>query len=187
MSRRLRFGLVALILGPGGLAAAALEAWGSRPAPAGPYGAIIVAGCRVEPDGQPSVALAARVELALQYAAADPDAVVIFTGGLGEHPPSEAVAAARYAEARGLEPGRVRLEDQSTSTEENACFAAAHFPAERVLVVTSAYHAFRARRVFARYFPTVEVTGAGGDAWPRVRGALREVGAIGLYALRGRL
>lgn len=187
MSRRRRFGLVALLLGPWGLAAAGLEAWGSRPAPPGPYGAILVAGCRVDPDGQPSVALAARVDLALRYAAEEPAAVVIFTGGVGEHPPSEAVAAARYAEARGLDPRRVRLEDQSTSTEENARFAAEHFPAERVLVVTSAYHAFRARRVFARYYPQVEVTGAGGDAWPRVRGALREVGAIALYALRGRL
>ena len=81
----------------------------------------------------------------------------------------------------------VWLEDASTSTEENARLAAARYPAARVLVVTDAYHVYRARRVFARYFGAVDAVASPYGRWSRVRGAYREVLALAGYAVAGRL
>lgn len=173
-------------------AAAGLDGLGRRDPPQGIYDALVVAGCRVDPNGQPSLALQRRTKLAVDLWRAGVAPVVVFTGGLGAFPPSEATAAATYAAGLGLPVTATLLEDQSTSTEENAKFAAALLrqaqrPAARILVVTDAYHVFRATRVFGRYFP--EVVGAGSTpAWGvRMRGALREVLALAFYAATGRL
>jgi uncharacterized SAM-binding protein YcdF (DUF218 family) len=80
------------------------------------------------------------------------------------------------------------LEERSTSTRENAELAARLLGANaRVLVVTDAYHVFRARRVFARSFVQAEAAGV-----PPVEEALayalpRELLAVIIYALRGDL
>ena len=79
------------------------------------------------------------------------------------------------------------LEDQSTTTDENAAFTARTHPLRRVVVVTDDYHVFRARRVFARHFETVSAVGVP-TPWPfGLRMALREVVVIAWYALTGRL
>ncbi len=80
------------------------------------------------------------------------------------------------------------IEDRSTSTEENARFAAELVDARRVLLVTDAHHVLRAQRVFARYFGSA--TGAGTihpHPWVRIRGSLREVVALAGYAVLGRI
>lgn len=186
-ARRRLWLLVAVGAGPWALLALLLDAWGHRDPPAGPYDTIIVAGCRVMPDGQPSVALQRRAELAVELWRQNPDSVVIFTGGVGDFTPSEAIAASTWAQARGLPAAVIRLEDRSTSTEENARFAAEHYPAKRVLLVTTAYHTLRAGRVFGRFYDEVETAGASSDLSSRLVGSLREVPALGWYALRGRL
>jgi uncharacterized SAM-binding protein YcdF (DUF218 family) len=78
------------------------------------------------------------------------------------------------------------LEDRSTTTEENARFAAALAPdVRRVVLVTDAYHVLRAERVFRRHFSDVRGVGTIADPWPRFRGAMREVFALGVdYATR---
>jgi uncharacterized SAM-binding protein YcdF (DUF218 family) len=81
----------------------------------------------------------------------------------------------------------VVLEDRSTSTEENAREAARRVEARRVLIVTDAYHTFRAERVFRRHFEEVVAVGSAGPPSVRARGALREVTAVAAYALLGRL
>lgn len=172
-------------------AALALDQRGAR-APEGRFDLLIVAGCRVQPNGQPSLALQRRVDHALRLYAEGRAPRVLFTGGVGDFPPSEAEAAAAYAIARGLPASAALREDRSTSTEENAAYAAQlagslQLPAERVLVVTDAYHTFRARRVFARHFAEVEATGSRPAARVRVRGALREVLAVAGYLVAGRL
>lgn len=177
------------------LAAMALDAWGRAGAPEGRYDAIIVAGCRVYPDGNPSPTLQHRAALAVELWKAGVAPKVVFTGGLdeevreawGDAGPTEAAAAARWAEERGLPASAVVLEDRSTSTEENAAFAARLVRAERVVVVTDAYHTFRARRVFDRHFGEVTAVGSTYGKWTRIRGAYREVLAIASYGLRGRL
>jgi len=175
------------------LSAALLLDRGLGPLPAGArYDAIIVAGCRVGPDGQPSLALRRRVDQALQLYAEGRAPRVVFTGGVGTFPPSEAEAAAAYARDRGLPPAAALLEAHSTSTEENAARSADLLAAEglahgRVIVVTDAYHTFRARRVFARHYAHVDAAGSRPRLAVRARGALREVFAVAGYLVMGRL
>lgn len=177
---------LALVLGWLALALA-LDAYGHRQ-PEARYDAIIVAGCRVDPDGQPSLALQRRTREAVALWRAGRAPLLVFTGGVGTYPPSEAQAAGDYARRLGVPAEALLLEDRSTSTEENARFSADLLdPASRVIVVTDTYHVLRAERVFGRVF--AEARGAGSVAAldVRSRGALREVFALGFYALRGRL
>lgn len=163
-----------------------LDHLGQAPPPPGPYTAIVVAGCRVHPDGSPSPALQRRAERAVELWKQGQAPVVLFTGGRTGALPSEARAAADHAIALGLPQRAILLEETSTSTEENARNASG-LVAGRVLVVSDAYHLWRAQRVFGRYFGAVEVAGSVGTWSARARGAAREVGAVLWYAARGRL
>lgn len=194
MPRRTRSFLKALLMSLllWTLAAVALDRVGQRPPPGGPYDAIVVAGCRVMPDGRPSPALGRRTRHAVELYRQGLAPRIVLTGGLGGFPPAEAVAAADLALSLGVPRAALLIEDQSHSTEENARFAAARLqeeglPAQRILVVSDSYHGFRARRVFARYFPEVESTGSRPQAWVRVKGSYREVLAVGGYAAAGRI
>ena len=169
------------------LAALLLDVTGRREVSGQTFDAIIVAGCRVMPNGQPSDALAERVKLAVRLWERGAAPTLILTGGLGTHAPAEAVAAADLAAALGVPRSAMILEAASTSTEENARLAAQHTTASSVLVVSDAYHVFRVQRVFGRHFDTVAATGSTAHPAPRIQGALREVAAVGWYALRGRL
>ena len=167
--------------------AVALDRYGLRAPPLSPYDVIIVAGCRVHPSGQPSDALARRAERAVALWREGLAPEVIFTGGVGAGGVSEAAAAARHAESLGLPASVIRLEDQSSSTEENARYASLLAQGARVIVVSDAYHVWRAERVFGRYFPEVRGVGSVGPWSARIRGAAREVVAVAAYGLRGRL
>ena len=168
-------------------AAAALDWHGRRQRPQGRHDAIIVAGCRVKPNGTPSPALKRRTRAAVALWNQGLAPKIILTGGLGDHPPTEAAAAAAYARRLGV-PARALIHaGRSTSTEENARFAAQVSAARRVIVVTDSYHVFRSRRVFARHFPEVAGYGSTPGPGPRIKGALREVAAIAWYGLAGRL
>lgn len=183
-SRRMFFGLLGLAY----LAVAiGLDRYGQR-APEGNFDVIAVAGCRVLESGEPSVALRRRVRVAVRLWKAGVAPQIVFTGGVGDYPPSEAEAAAVFAESLGVPRSAMHLESRSTSTEENALFAAEELGAnQRVVVVSSAYHVFRCERVFGRHFDEVVGTGAIESPWPRWRGAIREVFALASYALLGRL
>ncbi len=178
-------GLLALFVG----AAFGLDRYGLR-GPTGEWDAIVVAGCRVRPDGTASLALQRRTREAVAQWKAGRAPIVVFTGGVGTFPPSEASAAAAYAATLGLPPDAIALEERSTSTEENAVFAAEQLRAAGrtdVLVVTDSYHVFRVQRVFGRHFDRVGVVGSVPALSVRVRGSLREVGAVLIYALTGKL
>ncbi len=168
--------------------AAALLARGVAPPPPGTYDAIVVAGCRVLPSGAPSQALARRAELALRLYREGRAPRVVFTGGVGRHGPSEASVAAQHAVRAGLPAARVVLEERSTSTRENADFAAALIgPEARVLVVTDAYHVFRARRVFAQAFAQAEAAGVPLTGAALRHAVPRELIAVLIYGVRGDL
>jgi uncharacterized SAM-binding protein YcdF (DUF218 family) len=167
----------------------ALDRYGQgRPAPEGRFDAIVVLGCRVFPDGRPSVALARRVQRAAELWAAGRSEVIVLTGGSGDSGPVEAEVAAEVAESLGVPRSALVLETRSTSTDENARFAAEAIAGRRVVVVTDAYHVLRSERVFARHFKEAHVVGTVSPRWwARLQGALREVVALAGYAATGRL
>jgi uncharacterized SAM-binding protein YcdF (DUF218 family) len=178
----------------GGALSWSVLAWGldrygqGRPAPQGRFDAIVVLGCRVFPDGTPSVALARRVQKAAELWSEGRAELIVLTGGRGDTGVVEAEVAAAVAESLGVPRAAMVLETRSTSTDENARFAAEAIAGRRVVVVTDAYHVLRSERVFARHFDEAHVVGTVSPRWwPRLQGALREVAALAGYAVQGRL
>lgn len=111
--------------------------------------AVVVLGTAVQ-DGEVTPALRARLDVTVDYANANPDAVVVVAGGL---PPgetvTEALAMERYLVTRGVAEHRIIQEGRSTSTSENFVYAKglldAHFGKEYTTAfVTSDYHVLRA-------------------------------------------
>jgi uncharacterized SAM-binding protein YcdF (DUF218 family) len=129
-----------------------IDAYGHREG-ARPAQAIVVLGARVLPNGKPSLSLRERAAHAVTLYERGFASHIIFTGGVGDNPPSEAQVAADWAVKRGVPRDKVLKEDKSTSTRENAEFSAA-ICRERgwksVLVVSQPFHLWRARREFER-------------------------------------
>jgi uncharacterized SAM-binding protein YcdF (DUF218 family) len=125
-----------------------------------PADVIVVLGARVWPSGRPSGALARRTFHAVKLYQEGLAAAMVFSGGLGTHPPTEAQAAARLAMDQGVPPEAIVLEDKGHSTEESAFFVSEIMRArgwQRAIVVSDAYHLWRAKLLFGR---------AGVEAYP---------------------
>jgi len=168
-------------------AAAALDSYGHRSAGTGRYDAIVVAGCGVWPGGVPSPALAMRTRRGVELWRQGVAPKLLFTGGVGTYPPAESVVAADLARRLGVPDEAIVTEQRSTSTEGNAREAAALLGRARVVVVTDYYHVWRCERVFRRHFAQADGAGSWVRWQTRLRGALREVPALGYYLLRGRI
>jgi len=154
----------------------------------GRWDAIVVLGCRVYADGEPSGALTARVRMAVELFHRERAPIIVFTGGIGESGVAESEVSASLAEQLGVPRTAMVLESRSTSTELNARYAAEAIAGRRILVVTDAYHVLRSELVFERYFEEVRGVGTINPRWwPRVKGALREVAALAAYGLLHRL
>ena len=174
--------LLVVCLATGGLGPFALDWYGRAQLPAGQHDAIVVLGARVWPGGVPSKALKRRTRRAVELWKAGYAPRVVFTGGVGAHPPSEAHAAATYALELGLPETSIELEDHSRNTIENARFTRALIGPARVLVVTDAYHALRSGLIFRRFFPAVHLVGIPLGRLPPYQESLREIVALAGYA-----
>ena len=171
------------------LVAGAIDAYGQQlPASKG-FDAIVVAGCRVHPDGTPSLALQHRTHHAVQLYQQGYADKIIFTGGSPDQRSSESAAAKAYAlDNYDIPSASLLLETHSKSTEENAQYAAELYPTvQRIVLVSDSYHMFRAQRVFQRYFEDVSPSGRTPAFNVRIPGALRELFAIPYYFTKGRL
>lgn len=153
--------------------------------PGEPWEAIVVAGCAVLPDGQPSRSLRRRTERAVELWRRGVAPLIVMTGGRGDDRPTEARAAALYARELGVPKDALLVEERSTTTDENARFAREQLAGGPIVVVTDTYHVFRCERVFSRYFSAV--TSASTSSGSRSYGALREVAAVAAYAVTRRL
>jgi uncharacterized SAM-binding protein YcdF (DUF218 family) len=112
---------------------------------------IVVLGARVWPSGRPSDALARRTLHAVKLYKEGLAAIIVCSGGLGTHPPTEAQAAARLAMDQGVPPEAIVLEEKSHSTEDSAFFVSEIMHAQgwqRAIVVSDAYHLWRANLLF---------------------------------------
>lgn len=80
---------------------------------------LIVLGAQVYKNG-PSPVLKFRLDKAYEYLTANPDTRCIVTGGQGSNEPfTEASCMADYLVKRGIDSGRIILEDKSTTTAQN--------------------------------------------------------------------
>ena len=116
---------------------------------------VIVLGCGLSQHDQisPSTMLYGRLRAAADYMLANPDAVVILSGGQGSNEKiSEAEAMRRYFESRGFDMSNIYMEDKSSNTEQNIGFSAELAEREGidltggVAIVTDGFHQYRAHR-----------------------------------------
>ena len=109
--------------------------------------AIIVLGSAVWKNERPSQSLYARTQHALELYRAGAAEHLIFSGGLGANPPSEAEMMRRIAFASQIPADAIVLEDQSHSTEENLANSKAIMDARgwrTAIIVSDAFHLYRA-------------------------------------------
>lgn len=118
--------------------------------PQEPVDYVVILGAKVRVTG-PSASLWDRIYAAADYLEAHPDVIAIASGGQGEDEPmTEADAIRDELAGLGIDPDRVWVEDQATSTWENLHFALDLIEEktgkrpEKLGVLSSEYHLFRA-------------------------------------------
>ncbi len=154
--------------------------------------AAVILGAQVLSGGRPSGTLRARVWHAARLYADGEVGLVIPTGGVGEHPPSEAEVAAGMLRGAGVPEEAILLEGKAQNTRESARRVAAitrRREIRSVVVVTDPLHcvrtvgAFRAEGVSVWASPVYS-----SPMWrkPKLRREqfLREIGAVVWYRVR---
>lgn len=111
---------------------------------------IIVLGAKVN-GTVPSLSLRERIDTAYAYLRAHPNVTAVLSGGQGEDEEiSEAQCMFQQLTDKGIDPQRLWLEDQSTSTWENLVFSSNLIESrtgtrpKKLGIVSSEYHLFRA-------------------------------------------
>lgn len=122
-----------------------------------PFTYMIVLGTTVE-GTEPSPMLQDRIEAAAKHMEKNPDVIAIVTGGKAdEHNISEAQCMYNGLTELGIDPERIRMEDQATSTMENFRFSMALLEEElgrvprNIGILTSEFHLLRARLIARSY------------------------------------
>ena len=114
---------------------------------------VLVLGCEIR-GLRPSKMLQARIDSAYAYLAANPRAVCVACGGMAD---DEIISEARCIRdelvRRGIDPGRIYLEEKSENTRQNIAFAADiieenGLPTE-IAVASDNFHQYRGQ-LFAR-------------------------------------
>ena len=99
----------------------------------------------------PSQSLRERLEAAQRYMEEYPNAILILSGGQGDHEDiTEAECMYRWLTERGADPARLRMEPEAASTEENIAFSLDLIEREfgvrpeKLGVISAEYHLLRA-------------------------------------------
>ncbi len=156
----------------------------------GDYDALIVLGAAVHGDRVTWV-LSNRLDTAYDYAVEHPKTVLVVSGGQGDgESVTEASAMARYLSQRGLDAGRILLEDRAESTAENFAFSKAIIdeavgPDAAIGFVTTRFHVFRAGRVARKEGIAARGIGAPDVWYIALNNFLRECVGICWYTLKG--
>ena len=154
-------------------------------------GVALVLGAAVRPDGTPSPAVARRVGHAVALWQSGQVGLLVLSGGVRTHPPTEAEVMARLCREAGVPDEALLLETRALTTEDNMRLAQpllAGLGCRDVVIVTDRYHAARARLVAQRV--GLQATAScprltGAPMWRVLRAWAREAVALGWYWLRG--
>ena len=146
------------------------------------YAVVLGAGLRGD---QPSQTLKNRLDKGVEYLRENPEAKIVAAGGVGAAATlSEAEVMKRYLTAQGIAETRVLLEDKSRTTDENLKFTKAliiareGMPAHSIVVITSDYHLYRAKKIAAKYYPQVQGLAAESALMLKINYAIREYFAV---------
>ena len=153
---------------------------------------MVVLGAKVNADG-PSVSLWDRICGAYEYMEEHPDVIAVVSGGQGtDEPITEAECMYRELVMLGIDPKRIWIEDEATSTWENMQFTlnlieekTGQRPA-KLGVLSSEYHLFRAS-LFARACDVefVGIPARTSRVAQKVNHFMREVAGVWHYLLLG--
>lgn len=156
----------------------------------GEFQYLLVLGTVVE-GTEPSPMLADRIQAAYDYLTAHPDTICIVSGGKGDEVNlSEAQCMFNELTEMGIDPDRIWMEDQATSTIENFQFSLVLIEEEtgvrpeKLGVLSSEFHLFRAR-MFARdegVMP-IAIPAKTTDTATFVQYFLREIPLVWYYSL----
>jgi uncharacterized SAM-binding protein YcdF (DUF218 family) len=154
--------------------------------------AIVVMGAAVWAGGTPSPALFRRALHGVRVCRERNAAILLLTGGVGRHPPSEASVMREIALSCGIQRERIVLEEDSTTTygSTRRCSRILHrWGHQRIVVVTDAYHLFRTVLLFLAWGFEVEGVATpenrGMVSWPcRLHRRAREAAALTWYLFR---
>lgn len=162
----------------GAVLGAILVSWGTRDR-AEKADAILIFGAKVNKTGQASLLLRARTYHAFELWQRGLAPVIVCTGGIGDFPPAEAAVQVALLQKWGVPATAILREETSTSTRENARYAAALLPrGAKIIAVSQPFHLWRCRRDCAK-FGLIALTSPEMQGWNVLRWEKRA-----LYALR---
>ena len=121
---------------------------GTTPIADGSNDYVIILGAKVKPNGEPSLSLQNRLEVAIDYLEQYEHVQVIVSGGQGDdEPATEASVMATYLMDAGIDPLRIQLEEKSTSTYENLLYSKELLPegVKEVTIISNDFHLTRAK------------------------------------------
>lgn len=140
---------------------------------------MIVLGAAVHPGGTPSPALHRRIAHAAALMRENAAPAMIVTGGLGDHPPEEAVVMRDTAAAMGVPENRIIMEPIAATTYDSAVHCLPILKAHgwrTALIVSDAYHLPRALLLFRAF--GVKAHGSGVRDWRRAFSLMEQAGVI---------
>ena len=146
--------------------------------------AVVVLGAGVRGD-QVTRTLQRRLDTALDYAAKNPAALVVVSGGQGpQETVTEASAMRDYLTAHGLPAERIVAEEQATSTLENFMYSKRLLDERlgsgyRIAYVTNHFHAYRAGQLAKQAGLDAASYPAGLDWYLAPINYIRELFAVG--------
>lgn len=145
----------------------------------------IVLGAAVHESGRPSRIMGSRLDAAQLFLEENPDARLILSGGQGDDEPmSEAQCMYDILTARGIDPHRLIMEDESHTTRENLINSMAIIREQggtekTITLITSEFHQRRAAFIADSLgIDTCPVSGITDQWFYRVNYTLREVFAF---------
>ncbi len=153
---------------------------------------VVVLGCYVRPDG-PSQTLLDRINATYDYLTEHPDVIAVVSGGQG---PDEVMTEAQcmydILVERGIDPDRVWMEEQATSTWENLKFSLDLIQErtgarpEKIGLLSSEYHLFRASLLAeAQGVETVGIPAQSTRFSQKINHFMREVAGVWHYIILG--
>lgn len=128
------------------------------------YDVILVPGCGIKPDGQPSNMLEDRLKIAISLYARGAAPYILLSGDHEAEDYDEVMVMKRYCMQQGVPESAILCDRYGLSTYDTVVRAATLFAVERAVIVTQEYHLYRA--LYIAHKSDIEAVGVSADLRP---------------------